>query len=1361
MSGIGPRTLSDDRVGVEPPAGRRLLYRLWSCIVELHMAADDHDHSDPTRTWARAIAGVEGMGLALGIHVTLRILVHRYPRFAEKYTGAANHFSLLPKQLPWGFWGTCAVGLAIAAYLLRSRRAHKLAFVLFGAFDRITLEAVTRYTGMLRWHLPATGQVRETWNRLLAWSTGGLEFVRAPSRLPKVFQAPTVKVPFAWTILTGANASGKTQMAKELGRFLAQRAKLGDGTPASSGHHHKRWRLRLGQWYQRLRRIDAETMAWDAGCVAKQSHQKDEYRLQRLREWVPRAPTLLILDDPPSGVCSAVIASLAARERQFRFPVRLLIVDRFFPADLPITKYTDRTGWHHLDTAATRFEPMFLGVPQFDPGEVRSALANGFWVVTPDGAVTLATQSDIPALYRSRDLEQLVTATEGHPMMLALAIHWLRQPGRSLDKLLNLDLVDQEEHDCDSGPQRDFRRVVAHRLVTERIEDLYGSFKAIDQNQPEDRAALRKSLACATIAGGITRRAASDLFKLRADDGDLHRLFPEVVDTVNVIPPIGPWLLGEKFVRKVERDVFFGDTDAMTAFLRQALDLNPSGALKSLSRSGTLRHRIAALLETAPLPDNANMRLDLFVGLAQYALTNRGANMDKLLSLVESVDVTQRPEMMRRLELMTELDERSERLAAFKIFSALGSRRVLSDSTARQEVKKRFELLGRRLSDGLRPEETKETCQRMFSAMIQTLPRSPPSLEIQFEEAESTFFPSWTETGSQHLPWLTGILSAAKDAPLWPPLLHGFARLAAIKAAVYDRTSDRIASAEAALRELATIGPIDSLHITLIRGHASFLIDVLRAGKPAEAVADSAAEETAALLRRWPTSAVTRRAHARNLMFSALYWGTADVKGGVPGALTQCEAAAQGIDALVGESSGDQILQLCRATAWFSVAVSYAVAVHRKESTEDVARKIDEIAASFPDDAEFRGRRMLVWTEVARAFSSLEGRQDDAERAAALVDTIEQPGTHARRSALARCRAWHSVAHGWSGIRGAEAQCQAAANRVDAAARLFPDDLDIQVQRAMAWSLVAASRAFSETHLHLTAEAAFVVDDVAKAFPNDRLETWRAHAWDSVAYARSSLDAQRAMTQAAAATVDAIGATIPNDPLVQFDRVSAWRWVVRARFDEQDWKGALEAAKTMEAIASRCEIGSHSTSLMAVRAMAWRWLSGARLVTVSEEALRHVEDILAPFHANEKLQEARMLAWISAATRQAEAATTRSRLDKSIHLIDGIFERFQEHFRYNHHVQLGRARCWRALAFARFDDSGRRHLVESASEVVESIALHFPRDLDLQRECVQVWELASQAWARLGESEAAARALTRRDAALKRFPTAFESGGLS
>src|SRR5688572_25108880 len=138
------------------------------------------------------------------------------------------------KSIPLGFWALVTLAVPLGITFSQTGWPRHLDFLLLAPFDADVLGPIRRRTGVFLWHLPTRGEPRETWERLLAWATQALEqsgVARWQGRhLPAAER-------FRWALLLGGNGVGKSQLALELGRSLAQRPfrREGDAEPASLG----------------------------------------------------------------------------------------------------------------------------------------------------------------------------------------------------------------------------------------------------------------------------------------------------------------------------------------------------------------------------------------------------------------------------------------------------------------------------------------------------------------------------------------------------------------------------------------------------------------------------------------------------------------------------------------------------------------------------------------------------------------------------------------------------------------------------------------------------------------------------------------------------------------------------------------------------------------------------------------------------------------------------------------------------------------------------------------------------------------------------------------------------------------------
>ncbi|MBM3344390.1 MAG: hypothetical protein FJY56_20100, partial [Betaproteobacteria bacterium] len=566
------------------------------------------------------IAFVLGLCLAYALSSWVQLLEWFFPNGVKS---ALNIVATLHERLeavgvlPWNQYVIAVFAVPIAGFIYqKSPLARRLDFLLFAPFDRKTLGPIGAATGILQWHVPASGGLHDAWTNLRQWVTHGA--VEERWKLEWLMSEPDLGKPFDWTLLVGAGGIGKTQLAKELGRQLALRDVLGDKVPTAKGlARAKRHFNALAAWWRRVVPYCAVAAAdpWDAALIGKRGEPHATSTENQLKEWTPRRPTLLILDDPLIGVSRKIIEALEGHKSEFWYPVRLIIVNTVVPSDLLVEPDPRGTGWSVSGANELAFKPVILPEQHFDVATVEAILARGYWAVEKETPI-LRSGADLRAIH-AKHLPTLVNAVEGSPLLIALAVSWLGAGDRSLLQLLGTANLGDVERDLFSD-RKGLKELVQHRLMKERVTEYYRRYEAIDGDAS---AALRVSVACATIADGVSRRYASEKLQLELAESKLRRAFPFVeAGAIDPIPPLRPWLLGEHLVRVLKEDLWSVNPEALDQLIQNAFEANPRGALKALSRKGWLAGEVARVLEALPAPADADDKLALFEACAEHSL---------------------------------------------------------------------------------------------------------------------------------------------------------------------------------------------------------------------------------------------------------------------------------------------------------------------------------------------------------------------------------------------------------------------------------------------------------------------------------------------------------------------------------------------------------------------------------------------------------------------------------------------------------------------------------------------------------------------------------------------------------------------
>lgn len=1286
------------------------------------------------QAWLRRI----GLALAVSLAITTALalalvtLLRLFPSFKDTYAQTIGKWPSLPeatRQIPWSRGSFVIIALLMTPLFVGSRLSRATDFYLFSPVDRRTLQPVKRQTGMFLWYLPKSGPLFDAWTELATWALSGTGDGRWP--LSWLWSGPQLERPFGWTLLTGGNGVGKTQLARELARQFGKRSRFGDDelTPARKARR-PHWRTRFSAWWARVAWWTASSdTPWDSGMILKHGDGTEE-ALRRLEDWLPRAPTLLILDDPPADISRRVINLLAARSRRMWYPVRLLIVDQIVPSDLPITKNVDREGWHHTGAPEAPFTPVVLDeAARFDPSHFRAALAKGYWMDGADGLPTLEKGLPARALRDDEEAQQLVDAVEGNPLLLTLSTYWLRKPGRTLVHLLDdsVSLLNAEEREVLGPSGAGWRQLIAHRLTTERLEDVYQQLKLADGS---GSSSLRRAIVCATVADGISRKDAAERFGLHIETSTLHRLFPSAGEYGDRIPPMRPWLLAERLAHKIELDLFPGDPEPIDELIMVAWELNSAGTMKALSRPGRLPGRIARHVGSLPLPKEASAQCALFCAFARHATSGLPEALRTALEVAERMSPEAVPRGAKGLELLTD-SPNVDRHVLMALHLTLAKRQlqdVSVDSIRVDEILENLEQPARGLHPdqyanreclGLLQSAFEAVAALLVTAVRAQLGPNPPRELLERLAARQLFdvVPLWLGIlGSE-------MASVADRDPAVDPLYRLVAEFWRSLALEDVETTAR-------LRQLAASTELEPVTRALFVARSWRIAIVSHAAR-----ADFAGIE--AILRRIDDLAQPFPANAdvqleRSLAIELTTKGYASY----PAMRSELDGLAARADAVAEPFPDHPRIQLARASVWLMVA--YARNQWRPwwDRTLDAANVVEAITSRFPDHSRHQLKRIHALRYAA--FALLELVQLDALEA--MIASLEAlAGRHQQDYQMHRERAeaWLYLAGGLANNARGVARAAAAARRVEAAARPFGNALEIQLSRAKGCLAIVTSSTGRDT---VEAEAAArVIDSIAHRFPDSRdLLLLRADAWSRLgAVRRDGPDGIRG-TIAAANVVDKVAMQV--DGGVTRERARAWRHVVEAHLQTVDGRAVIENfAQIVDDIA---QPHANDQELQEVRADAWRLVSHALVqrgdVKGVEQAAQKVATIAAQFPESSCLQDSHAMAWREMAAAYASAERYADSL-LAIESLAAIVAPYAQRAE----MQVHHAGAWADFAEALRNTPGKEHDAEIAALEVDKIALAFPDDFGLQLQRAVAWTFAARSLRKLDRPDEAARAAMR------------------
>lgn len=492
---------------------------------------------------------------------------------------------------------SASVGMA---YKFASKRIE---FFLFSPFDDQTFKRIDRKTGFTPWvplsegRAGGDGQLVKLRAQLRDWANADVD----EGRLGCVFRKPRINKPFKFWLVSGPNCIGKTQTVLELARELARRAEFGDLPIELTFHERvaarsKRFwlsacaRLHTAIWPRWCRR----QRVWDAGLLATVNNES----LKALDAWRPRRPTFIVLDDPALDKSKEVIEKLEALSPKFFCPVRLVIVDRLCPSDIPE---------HQRKAVHTE-----LSEVRMDANDI-CTLAGAM------KAAGLAESDSLQQLWSPRDRQLAIHLTDGNPYLIAIVLLRLLDPAISL-LALSKDLVAGRVDEAIGESVREIKLRIAQRLIGERVGELIaGICKKLNMPAHDEKmSGILRALACATLTDGIS---AEKVKKIAAGVDFNVPLLQKIQGHIEKkdgharLLAVRPRWVGVAFIRRVIDEASDSNTAAQE-ILRTGWESDPSATAKSLlvwPRSG--HEPLLTAIDALPAPNEIDDKASL-LGLA-------------------------------------------------------------------------------------------------------------------------------------------------------------------------------------------------------------------------------------------------------------------------------------------------------------------------------------------------------------------------------------------------------------------------------------------------------------------------------------------------------------------------------------------------------------------------------------------------------------------------------------------------------------------------------------------------------------------------------------------------------------------------
>ena len=476
--------------------------------------------------------------------------------------------------------GIAVFGLCIAASLKYTPQVYERLFEEYDnrvmtwlpspkSFD--PLRGVVESRAIIGPHTPGLGFVNGGAKKAL--------FGEISSFITSGFAVPRTKrhdsqnaINFGWLLIAGDSGMGKSRIAMEVARSFR-------GADQLRGRHTFVSWLRIRLLQRQCRATDGFDVGWlnpPSSAKSRPDFTKpyqhwldrrsvavDNWAESALSKWLPRYPTILILDDPREGDAELVINILGEKSSKFLCPVRLLIVNQTKAREL------------------------------LENQSVRSAFRPPIYF---DSRYKL-TQDDVDQILRNIEgphagpgaIRKILEISNGVPLLVECAVAKLRD-GTSLDDLTG-------------------ESVVAHR-VDRLIEALTSA--------GIDSSAGMIVLAAATLADGVSLAEVEAIVPgLRIEPDVLIAAFPATIsfDPHEAIPAIRPRFIGDAFVTRILTE---RSSRALTErVVELAWRCNPQAVSDAIIRiwRGAFATLPAALLKPPPMEIGDEQRLTVTMRL--------------------------------------------------------------------------------------------------------------------------------------------------------------------------------------------------------------------------------------------------------------------------------------------------------------------------------------------------------------------------------------------------------------------------------------------------------------------------------------------------------------------------------------------------------------------------------------------------------------------------------------------------------------------------------------------------------------------------------------------------------------------------
>ncbi|SET57929.1 hypothetical protein SAMN05216326_1393 [Nitrosomonas marina] len=455
----------------------------------------------------------------------------------------------------------------ISGRISRSISNNFLAAFRDDLFERIGIPMSTVFPNKkaMPFHAPQGSNTAQIYDSILKFAFEG---ANDPIKQRGLFRRKSAEISFTWTLLTGQPGVGKSRVANEAARDLAQRDLFGGSKPKKGT-----W-SQIKTWWREespfnTRKLDDDP--WDAVKFTP-----TEEKINILASWYPRKPIFIIIDDPSPGQAIEALKTIAARKRIFAAPIRVLILSQVVPAELTTRLENNITS----DDVSKAFWGQILNLNL--PANLDMAEESELRLYMKGLMEVGVTEKDLNS---EAGLRHLARATEGNPLLVELAVEEVKNgtPAKALtfDKIINKNaeklLKELEQHfsteEINALAIANIAEMAPWETWTQNLSNLNGFKvpkikKVVDAFPYSERSEKLRS-----YSDGINNKNS---FEVNIEKNYDHS---------PLVPIIEPKIIGDRFLDLcIKGSGNFVEKKTAHEFIHIAKKINPRGVIKNAFR---------------------------------------------------------------------------------------------------------------------------------------------------------------------------------------------------------------------------------------------------------------------------------------------------------------------------------------------------------------------------------------------------------------------------------------------------------------------------------------------------------------------------------------------------------------------------------------------------------------------------------------------------------------------------------------------------------------------------------------------------------------------------------------------------------